>query len=694
MEKIREHLDKMWEPIIILQSQVSQQGIFQSKPDQTHAQLQGSREGSSLDDLVTLGNDSSLSTVSEGAKEPNLKHQASAPSEPTLVNPGKPPNLIKKQPAPIHEDSPFTACFNHRPANIPLHKGFDEVAFFQDRTFPDEVYYKKAMQHIGFKEYRHGQRATLYCINTMRKVLAIMPTGHGKSALFVLPALASSRISVVIMPTVSLQQDQFNQWSHHLAVRVCTSQTGYKEGAIRPRDVAALTGPVLLIVTPEKLCIDAILQEAITSLTQKGRICLFAIDEAHLVLEWVSFRPEFLSAADLLQKWHMQGHSSLLLLTATLTSIGCRRLMEIFHFSHGDEADEMCTSEAQLLHRTSAADHLLVFPAYKENIFLDVVEIGAETPPVAEILGALQGYMAGSSIMYCRRRADNDVLASSLNHFVKKGFAESYHSSKRNLNEIVQRWLDGTTLCVCATIAFGMGINKPDVRLVIDTDPSGSINTMLQKIGRCGRDGKPAKAVLYYNCKELQKLLLIVARDHDLMLLSSAVSACLFYLRSDICKWRLMLLYFGQKIEQDEHELERCGHCSYCCMSQTADNTDQLPDSVDYQPLILSLLLFIEHNKAHEKDGKTGFTATINHLDKIYMKKQSKGRQRSEGPFYTKRQILRTVLELVQAGYLEFYMSGFQGTLCLRLNANRVIEAKTINYISTVYKSKQTTETI
>lgn len=679
----------MWEPITILQSQALQQEIFQSKPDDIRIQPSKSREDSSLDDLDSSSSVVSLGAVSSDVQEPTLKKQQLIPSEPTLINPGKPPNLIKKSHAPIYEDSPFTASFNNHPSSIPLHRGFDEDSFFQNRPFPDEEHYRRAMAHIGFTEYRYGQRATLYCINTMRKVLAIMPTGHGKSALFVLPALASSRIALVIMPTISLQQDQVKQWSHHLTVRVCTSQTGHREGAIRSRDVASLTGPLILIVTPEKLCIDAILQEAITSLTQKGRVCLFAIDEAHLVLEWVSFRPEFLSAADLLQRWHMHGHSSLLLLTATLTSIGCRRLMEIFGFSRGDRADDMSTSEAQLLHRASAADHLLVFPAYKENIFLDVVEIGADIPPTAEILDALQGYLASSSIVYCRRCADNDVLAGNLNHAIGRGFAESYHSSKRGLSEIVQRWINGTTLCVCATIAFGMGINKPDVRLVIDADPSGSINTMLQKIGRCGRDGRPAKAILYYNCKELQKLLLIVARDHNLTLLSSAVSACLFYLRSDVCKWRLILLYFGQEIEKSGERIERCGHCSYCCEPTTVANTGKVPDSTDYQPLILSLLLFIEHNKTHEKDGKTGFTATINHLDKVFTRKKvTKAQQQPENLFYSKRQILQTILELVQAGYLEFYMSGFQGTLCLRLNANRVAELKAIKYINTIYQKE------
>ncbi|EFO61289.1 DNA helicase RecQ [Giardia lamblia P15] len=691
MEKIKTYLGKMWEPITILQSQVLQRDVFQSKPDPLYMQPSKSQQGSSIDELTTSTSDLALVTDSDRVKEPTPKQASPTSSIPTLVNPGKPPTLVSKSSTSVFEHSPFTACFNHTLVSVPLHRGFDESSFFQHRSFPDEAYYKKAMQHVGFKEYRHGQRTALYCINTMRKVLAIMPTGHGKSALFVLPALASSRIAVVIMPTISLQQDQFNQWTQYLPVRVCTSQAGHREGAIRSRDVAALTGPLILIVTPEKLCIDAILQEAITSLAQKGRICLFAIDEAHLVLEWVSFRPEFLSAADLLQKWHTQGNSSLLLLTATLTSIACRRLMEIFNFTCNDRVDEMCTSEMQLLHRASAVDHLLVFPAYKDNIFLDVVEIGTNTPLIDEVLDALKGYMLDSSIVYCRRRADNDVLANNLNCTLKKRFAESYHSSKQDQSEVVQRWLNGTTLCVCATIAFGMGINKPNVRLVIDADPSGSINTILQKIGRCGRDGQPAKAVLYYNCKELQKLLLIVARDHDQSLLSAAVSACLFYLRGDICKWRLLLLYFGQEIERNRIPIERCGHCSYCRSPSVEVSEDQVPDSIDYQPLILSLLLFIEHNRIHENDGKTGFTAAINHLDKVFIRKPSKGRKQPEGPFYSKRQILQTILELVQASYLEFYMSSFQGTLCLRLNPNRATEAKTIKHISTIYRGKKQT---
>lgn len=690
MERIRDHLNAMWAPITILQSQVMHQEVFQSKlPDHIRVELPKSADSYSLDDIISSSSELSFTTADNDVQEPVLKQQKPISSEPTLINPGKPPSLIRKPPTPNYDESAFTACFNNHPSNVQLHRGFDEESFFQNRSFIDEEYYKRAMKHIGFTTYRYGQRATLYCINTMRKVLAIMPTGHGKSALFVLPALASSRIAVVIMPTISLQQDQVKQWSQYLTVLVCTSQTGNREGAIRSRNVAALTGPLILIITPEKLCMDAILQEAIASLTQKGKICLFAIDEAHLVLEWVSFRPEFVSAADLLRRWYMQGHSSLLLLTATLTYSGCRQLMEIFDFSRGDGIDDMCATEAQLIHRINTIDHLLVFPAYKENIFLEVIEIAADTPPISEILSALQGYMASSSIVYCRRCADNDILANHLNNTLAKGFAESYHSNKRNLAEIVQRWINGTTLCVCATIAFGMGINKPNVRLVVDADPSGSINTLLQKIGRCGRDGRPAKAILYYSCKELQKLILIVARDHNHSLLSSAVSVCLFYLRSDVCKWRLILLYFGQTIVKDGKNIEKCGHCSYCCRSDMAADTDRISDSIDYQPLLLSLLFFIEYNKAHEKDGKTGFTATINYLGKIFAQKQfTKNRQKPEGPFYSKRQILQTILELVQACYLEFYMSGFQGTLCLRLNTNRVTELKSIKYIRTTHQSE------
>ncbi len=325
---------------------------------------------------------------------------------------------------------------------------------------------------FGYDDFRSGQREVIEAVLSRRDVLAVMPTGSGKSMCYQLPALVEGGLTVVVSPLIALMRDQVKQMAAvGVGAVTLNSQNSDEDNAAAWR--ALRHGDTHLIyVSPERLAVDGLA----TRLAELG-VARLAIDEAHCVSQWGhDFRPEY---RELRRLRRALGSPPVLALTAT--------------------ADEATRNDiiAQLFDADPA---IFVHGFDRPNIAL---RFAAKDQPRRQIEAFLATRKGQSGIIYCSSRKRTEALAEWLSG---KGWrAVSYHAGmeqeSRNRNQDIFQQEDG--VIVCATIAFGMGVNKPDVRFVIHADMPGSIESYYQEIGRAGRDGLPAATLTLYGMDDM-----------------------------------------------------------------------------------------------------------------------------------------------------------------------------------------------
>jgi ATP-dependent DNA helicase RecQ len=325
---------------------------------------------------------------------------------------------------------------------------------------------------FGYDDFRSGQREVIEAVLARRDVLAVMPTGSGKSMCYQLPALVEGGLTVVVSPLIALMRDQVKQMAAvGVGAVTLNSQNSDEDNAAAWR--ALRHGDTHLIyVSPERLAVDGLA----TRLAELG-VARLAIDEAHCVSQWGhDFRPEY---RELRRLRRALGSPPVLALTAT--------------------ADEATRNDiiAQLFDADPA---IFVHGFDRPNIAL---RFEAKDQPRRQIEAFLATRKGQSGIIYCSSRKRTEALAEWLSG---KGWrAVSYHAGmeqeSRNRNQDIFQQEDG--VIVCATIAFGMGVNKPDVRFVIHADMPGSIESYYQEIGRAGRDGLPAATLTLYGMDDM-----------------------------------------------------------------------------------------------------------------------------------------------------------------------------------------------
>ncbi len=325
---------------------------------------------------------------------------------------------------------------------------------------------------FGYDDFRSGQREVIEAVLARRDVLAVMPTGSGKSMCYQLPALVEGGLTVVVSPLIALMRDQVKQMAAAgVGAVTLNSQNSDEDNAAAWR--ALRHGDTHLIyVSPERLAVDGLA----TRLAELG-VARLAIDEAHCVSQWGhDFRPEY---RELRRLRRALGSPPVLALTAT--------------------ADEATRNDiiAQLFDADPA---IFVHGFDRPNIALRFEAKGQPRRQIEAFLATRKGQ---SGIIYCSSRKRTEALAEWLSG---KGWrAVSYHAGmeqeSRNRNQDIFQQEDG--VIVCATIAFGMGVNKPDVRFVIHADMPGSIESYYQEIGRAGRDGLPAATLTLYGMDDM-----------------------------------------------------------------------------------------------------------------------------------------------------------------------------------------------
>lgn len=384
---------------------------------------------------------------------------------------------------------------------------------------------------FGYDSFRGEQGAIVEHVAGGGDALVLMPTGGGKSLCYQIPALVRPGVGIVISPLIALMQDQVD------ALNALGVQAGFLNSSQdfeerRLTEAMYQAGELdLLYLAPERLRVPATLD-----LLDRGRIALFAIDEAHCVAQWGhDFRPDYLGLSELHERWPKVPRIAL---TATATKA-----------THAEIASRLKLDDAR--HFVASFD--------RPNIQYRIVP---KAEPKKQLLDLLRTEHKGDAgIVYCLSRSSVEKTAEFL---VANGIdAVPYHAGldSRTRAENQARFLREDGLIVVATIAFGMGIDKPDVRFVAHLDLPKSVEGYYQETGRAGRDGLPSTAWLAYGLQDVvQQRKLIDQSDGDdahRRRQSQHLDAMLALCETVECRRVQLLAYFGQ-------ESTACGNCDTC----------------------------------------------------------------------------------------------------------------------------------
>ena len=383
---------------------------------------------------------------------------------------------------------------------------------------------------FGFDGFRPGQEAAIEALLAGRNVLTVMPTGSGKSLCFQIPALMTDGLAVVVSPLVALMQDQV------AALRLAgVAADSINSAKARADNIAAWRRAAagetrLLYMAPERLMTEPML----ASLARLP-VTLFAIDEAHCISQWgPAFRPEY---EDLCGLRDLFPGVPIAALTAT--------------------ADEVTREDiAERLFGGSAESFVLGFD--RPNIKLSVEMKRDWKRQLRDFIARHEGE---SGIVYCLSRKKTEETAALL---AADGVrALPYHAGMEKVDREAHQniFMTEPGVVIVATIAFGMGIDKADVRYVFHTDLPGSIEAYYQEIGRAGRDGAPAEAHMVYGLADI-RMRRVFIEDEDTGIERKRrehkrLDALLGYCEAPACRRMALLDYFGE-------EIEACGNCDAC----------------------------------------------------------------------------------------------------------------------------------
>ncbi|HEX7367878.1 MAG TPA: DNA helicase RecQ [Pelobium sp.] len=388
---------------------------------------------------------------------------------------------------------------------------------------------KLLKKYFGYDSFRPQQQEIIETALSNADSLVLMPTGGGKSVCFQIPALMLPGTALVISPLISLMKDQVDALNNNgIAAAFLNSSQSFEQqqfilNACHQQQIK------LLYVSPEKLLAD------IEVIAQACKISLFAIDEAHCISAWGhDFRPEYTQLGFLRNKFPQ---IPFMALTATADKVTRR-----------DIAKQLKLKSPQIF--LSSFD--------RKNLSLEVRTGKKPKEKLSEIIGFIKERKDQSGIIYCLSRKKCEEVYEAL---ANAGISTMFYHAGMNSEvraSVQERFINDELQVVCATVAFGMGIDKSNVRWVIHYNLPKNLEGYYQEIGRAGRDGLAADTILYYNYADMAMLSKFASEGNLAEVNLEKLKRIQQYAEADICRRRILLNYFSENLTQN------CGNCDVC----------------------------------------------------------------------------------------------------------------------------------
>ncbi len=383
---------------------------------------------------------------------------------------------------------------------------------------------------FGYENFRLLQQDIIKNILAKKDTLIIMPTGSGKSLCYQLPALIFEGLTIVISPLISLMKDQVEQL-HEMGVKAVLLNSSLSYSEYQSNINLILRNEIKLVY----LAPEAMLMQKILTMFSKIKVDCITIDEAHCISEWGhDFRPEY---RQMIEVRKLFPKAVCVALTATATPRVQQDIKDNLEFEKSNE---------------------FVSSFNRENLFLQIIP---KSKPVFQTLDFLEKFSDQSGIIYCFSRRQVDELYKIID---EEGYSvKPYHAGLPNYDRKINQelFIKDDIQIIVATIAFGMGINKPNIRFVIHYDLPKNLEGYYQEIGRAGRDGLQSHCLLLFGYGDISKIKYFINQkeDKERQIANIHLDALVSFCETNLCRRTPLLNYFGE-----DYSIDNCGMCDNC----------------------------------------------------------------------------------------------------------------------------------